>query len=157
MDLARIINKDSVWLDLEAKTSTEAIGDVCSFAARSLGLRPESVLDPVLAREALGSTAVGGGLAIPHGKSAKVGSMALFMARTAPGFELGDYESPDGRPVSVIALLLGPERLDPDHLKVLAALGRLFRSPAGASQMMAARDPQAFLETLLSLAAQTAA
>ena len=75
----------------------------------------------------------------------------------APGAELSDYDSPDGRPVRLIALLLGPERLDPDHLKVLAMLGKLWRSPDNVSLMMAAKDPQAFVDALLSLSGPTPA
>ena len=157
MELDKIINKDSVWLDLKADGAKQAISDLCAFAAKSLGLEREAILGPVREREALGSTAVGGGVAIPHGKIAPVGSVRLFMARTAPDYELSDYDSPDGRPVRLIALLLGPERLDPDHLKVLAVLGRLWRSPENVNQMMAAKDPQSFLETLLSLSGPTPA
>jgi mannitol/fructose-specific phosphotransferase system IIA component (Ntr-type) len=151
MDLANIISEEAVLLELEARTSNDAIGELCAFAAKSLGLKRSAVLKPVMEREALGSTAVGGGVAIPHGKTALVDSALLFMARTAPGFELSDYDSPDGRPVKLIALLLGPERIDPDHLKVLAVLGRIWRSPENVNQMMAAKDPQSFLEILLSL------
>lgn len=151
MELDKIISKDAVWLGLEAKNAAQAISDMCSFAAKSLGLDSESVLKPVKERESLGSTAVGGGVAIPHGKTALVDSINLFMARTAPGYELSDYDSPDGLPVRLIALLLGPERLDPDHLKVLAVLGLLCRSPENVNQMMAAKDAQSFIETLLAL------
>jgi PTS system nitrogen regulatory IIA component len=151
MDLRQIINKDAVWLDIEAASFEEAVSRLCALAAGSLGLEPESVLRPVQEREALGSTAVGGGVAIPHGKTALVDSVALFLARAAPGFELSGHDSPDGRPVSLIALILGPERLDPDHLKVLAVLGRLWRSPDNVRSMMAAKDPQSFLDVLLSL------
>ncbi|MDR2455406.1 MAG: PTS sugar transporter subunit IIA [Deltaproteobacteria bacterium] len=157
MELDKIIGKNSVLLDLEAKGAAQAISFLCAFAAKALGAEPAAVLGPVLEREALGSTAVGGGVAIPHGKTPLVESVKLFMARTAQGFELSDYDSPDGRPVRLIALLLGPERLDPDHLKVLAVLGRLWRSPENVNQMMAAKDPESFLETLLSLSGPTPA
>jgi PTS system nitrogen regulatory IIA component len=152
MDLANIINEDAVLLNLAAKTSREALAALCALAGQALGLDHREVLKAVLEREALGPTAVGGGVAIPHGKSALVDSVALFMARTAPGFELGDQDSPDGRPVRLLALILGPDRLDPDHLRVLALLGRLWRSPENVSQMMAAKDERSFLETLLNLA-----
>jgi PTS system nitrogen regulatory IIA component len=157
MELAKIITEEAVWLDLVAPDASRAVSELCAFAAKKLGVTLESVLGPVLAREALGSTAVGGGVAIPHGKTAEVDSVLLFMARTAPGFELDDYDSPDGLPVRLIALLLGPDRLDPDHLKVLALLGRLWRSPENVNQMMAAKDPRSFLDTLLSLSGPTPA
>lgn len=152
MDLAKLIDEDKVLLDLKGPAKEGAIGELCAFAAKSLGLEPKEVLGPVLEREALGSTAVGASVAIPHGKTPLVGSVALFMGRMAEGAELSDFDSPDGRPVRLLALLLGPERLDPDHLKVLAALGRLWRSPEGVCQLMAASDARSFAETLLSLA-----
>jgi PTS system nitrogen regulatory IIA component len=152
-----ILSKADVRLDLEARSKSEAIGDLCAMAAAALGLEKGPLLEVVEEREQLGSTAVGGGLAIPHGKTVLVDSVCLFMARTAPGFELSDYDTPDGRPVRLLALILSPVRLDPDHLRVLAVLGRLWKSPQNVNLMMAAKDGQSFRETLTSLSGPAAA
>jgi PTS system nitrogen regulatory IIA component len=151
MELEKIINQDAVWLDFEASDKTEAIEHLCGFAANVLGLEKDPILQVVFERESLGSTAVGGGVAIPHGKTDLVDGVFLFMARTALGWELTDFDSPDGRPVRLLALLLSPEKPDPDHLRVLAVLGRLWKTPQNLNLMMAAKDNRSFLETLLSL------
>ncbi|MDR2443496.1 MAG: PTS sugar transporter subunit IIA [Deltaproteobacteria bacterium] len=151
MQLDKIITQEAVCLNFEANDKTEAIDSLCGFAAKVLGLEKGPILEVVSERESLGSTAVGGGVAIPHGKTSLVDTVFLFMARTAPGFELTDFDSPDGRPVRLLALLLSPEKPDPDHLKVLAVLGRLWKTPQNLNLMMAAKDSRSFLETLLSL------
>ena len=157
MEALDILKNADVWLDLEARTKSEAIGRLCGLAAGALGVDRDPVLEVVEERERLGSTAVGGGLAIPHGKTALVDSVCLFMARTAPGFELADYDTPDGLPVRLLALILSPVRLDPDHLKVLAVLGRLWKSPGNVNLMMGAKDGESFRATLTSLSGPAAA
>ncbi|MDR1657075.1 MAG: PTS sugar transporter subunit IIA [Deltaproteobacteria bacterium] len=148
MDIFKYFNQESVWLDIKVGSKTEAIDEMCGFAARALGLEKALLLEVVVERENLGSTSVGGGVAIPHGKTDLVDEVFLFLARTAPGWELTDCDSPDGRPVRLLALLLIPDKPDQDHLRALAALGRLWRTPQNINLMLEAKDAKSFLETL---------
>ncbi|MDR1546805.1 MAG: PTS sugar transporter subunit IIA [Deltaproteobacteria bacterium] len=153
MDLGKILSLESVWLDFAPEDKQQAIVELSRFAAERLGLDPSAVADVVLGREQLGSTALGGGVALPHGKTPMLGEAALFLARTASGLNL-DFDSPDGRPVRLLALLLSPQRPSPEHLKVLSALGRIWKAPENVSALLTAPDCQSFLDVFLLLAGE---
>ena len=98
-------------------------------------------------REKLGSTAVGNGVAIPHGKLPKLGrSFGLFARLERPI----DFEALDGQPVDLVFLLLAPEAAGADHLKALARVARLLRDPEIAKKLRNSRDVDA-LYTVLSM------
>jgi PTS system nitrogen regulatory IIA component len=90
-----------------------------------------------LQREKLGSTAVGKGVAIPHGKLPKLGRLFGLFARLERGI---DFEALDGQQVDLIFLLLAPEAAGADHLKALARVARLLRDPEIARRLRESRD-----------------
>jgi PTS system nitrogen regulatory IIA component len=104
----------------------------------------------VLHRERLGSTGVGRGVAIPHGKLAKLDRLVGLFARLDKPI---DFEALDGEPVDLIFLLLAPEGAGADHLKALARIARLLRDEKIAEQLRAARDESALRALLTSPAA----
>ncbi|MGZ9074099.1 MAG: PTS sugar transporter subunit IIA, partial [Rhodoplanes sp.] len=93
--------------------------------AAELTGRPErEILDVLMQRERLGSTAIGSGIAIPHGKLPKLDRLFGLFARLDRPI---DFEALDGQPVDLIFLLLAPENAGADHLKALARIARLLR------------------------------
>ena len=99
------------------------------------GLPAREIFDALLQRERLGSTGVGDGIAIPHGKLAKCGRIFGIFARLERPI---DFEALDGLPVDLIFLLIAPENAGADHLKALALIARALRSPGPGRQI--ARD-----------------
>jgi PTS system nitrogen regulatory IIA component len=105
-------------------------------------------------REKLGSTAVGNGVAIPHGKLPKLGRLFGLFARLERGI---DFEALDGQPVDLCFLLLAPEAAGADHLKALARVARALRDPEIARKLRESRDADAIYAVLAMPPASTAA
>ncbi|MDR2142650.1 MAG: PTS sugar transporter subunit IIA [Deltaproteobacteria bacterium] len=152
MDLKQFLTPEAIILDLTATTYPEALTTMCQLAARLLRRQLAEILEPVLERENLGPTAVGGGVAIPHGKVPGLSEVFLTLARIAPGAELA-VDSPDGQPVKILTLVLSPMTPTSGHLRVLALLGRLWKTPKNLSLLLAAPDQETFYRLFLELAA----
>lgn len=102
---------------------------------------PAEVLRAVREREAVLSTGIGNGVAIPHGKSAQVTALAMAAGVVR---EPVDFEALDGRPVSLFFLLVGPESAAGDHVKALSRISRLVRSDAFRGRLAEAASPAEF-------------
>ena len=150
MDLGSVLSQESVFLDFAAEGKDLALKELCSLAAEVLGVEMAPIYSAIRSREALGSTALGSGLVMPHGKLDAVETTRLFLARVDPEAKL-DFGSPDGLPARLIALLLSPLDPTPEYLKVLALLGRLWNSPRNVSLLMACPYQKIFYETFLFL------
>jgi PTS system nitrogen regulatory IIA component len=146
-----IISPEAVWLDFEASDKTEAIKKLCFFAADLKGLDSTVVHKVVNDRELLGSTAVGGGVALPHGKTTLLDNIFMVLARTAPGLNL-QFDSPDRQPIRLMALILSPETATSEHLKILAFFGRLWKSTEDMDAILTAKDRQTFCQVFRDLA-----
>ena len=99
----------------------------------------------MLQREKLGSTGVGNGIAIPHGKLPKLDKLFGLFARLDRPI---DFDALDGQPVDLIFLLLAPEAAGADHLKALARVARLLRDPHVANKLRESRDAEALFAVL---------
>jgi nitrogen PTS system EIIA component len=109
------------------------------------GLDERAVFEALLQRERLGSTGIGEGLAIPHGKLPGLERLFGLVARLEKPI---DFEALDGQPVDVLFLLLAPEGAGADHLKALARAARVLRQPGVIERIRAARDAAALYAVL---------
>ncbi len=124
MDLGDLLTKDAVIAGLKAKSKKQAIQEMSSKAAELTGLSEREIFDTLLQRERLGSTGVGNGIAIPHGKLTRLdGLVGLFARLDKPV----DFDALDDQPVDLVFLLLAPEGAGADHLKALARIARQLR------------------------------
>src|SRR5262245_37440881 len=105
MDLADLIAPEAVYPSLRAKSKKQALQEVAQRAAALTGLEARSIFDTLLQRERLGSTGVGRGIAIPHGRLAALPRIVSVFARLEEPIE---FEALDGEPVDLIFLLLAP-------------------------------------------------
>ncbi len=154
MPLSDLLAPNAVFPSLKATNKKQAIQELSAHAASLTGHDEREIFETLLRRERLGSTGVGGGVAIPHGKLAKLDRIVgLFARLDAPV----DFESLDGEPVDLIFLLLAPEAAGADHLKALARIARLLREPEAAKKLRAARDANAAYALLTTPAASNAA
>ncbi|HEY8394335.1 MAG TPA: fructose PTS transporter subunit IIA [Thermaerobacter sp.] len=120
--LRHLLDESLVTLELEATERAAAIRELAGLLHRAGKLVDvEEYVAAVMAREALGSTAVGLGVAIPHGKSAAVRQAAVAFGRSRTGV---DFAAPDGRPVDLVFLIAAPEAAHDLHLQALARLAR---------------------------------
>lgn len=146
--LADLLTPDRIRIPLESLDKPGLIEEMCSFVARCCDAteeEEEEIREAVLEREAVLSTGIGGGVAVPHGKSAAVDDLVLVAGRTR---EPVDFEALDERPIRLVFLLIGPESAAGLHVKALSRISRLLRSPAVRDELAAAESPQAFYEAL---------
>jgi nitrogen PTS system EIIA component len=145
MSLHDILTPDSVIASLRVNGKKQVLQELSERAALVSGLSAREVFDSLLQRERLGSTGVGDGIAIPHGKLAKCGRIFGIFARLERPI---DFEAVDGLPVDLLFLLIAPENAGADHLKALALIARALRAPGLAAKLRATRDPSALFALL---------
>jgi nitrogen PTS system EIIA component len=154
MDFGDLLTIEGIVPSLRAKDKKQALQDLSGLAARLTGLTDREVFDALLQRERLGSTGFGHGIAIPHVKFRSLKSIVCVFAHLVEPIA---YESPDGEPVDLIFLLLGPEHASGDHLKALARISRLVRDPAALQRLRATSDKESLFAVLTEPATSHAA
>jgi PTS system nitrogen regulatory IIA component len=122
---------------LKVNNKKQAIQELAAHAATLTGQDQRTILEVLQQRERLGSTAVGSGVAIPHGKLTKLGGLFGLFARLEKPIE---FEALDNQKVDLIFLLLAPEGAGADHLKALAKIARLLRDPEIARKLRESPD-----------------
>ena len=146
MDLSDLLTPDAIIPNLKVSSKKQAIQELSEKAAKLTGLPQRAIFDTLLQRERLGSTGVGHGVAIPHGKLVEIDHLVGIFARLDRPI---DFESLDDVPVDLIFLLLAPESAGADHLKALARIARIFRDSGTAAKLRATSDATA-LYTILT-------
>lgn len=137
--LEELLNESLIELDLQATDRESAIRELAALLDRAGKLADvEEYVAAVLAREALGTTAVGMGVAIPHGKSAAVREAAVAFGRSRAGVE---FAAPDHRPVDLVFLIAAPEGAHDLHLQALARLARRLMHDQVRAALRQARTP----------------
>lgn len=146
MRLSELLNAQSVTTRLKARTKREAIAELVELLESAHGLASQGeILDRVLRREAMMSTGIGNGIAIPHGKARLVDRLVAACGVSAEGIE---YESVDGEPATLFVLLVAPESGGALHVKVLANISRLLKEETVRRALREAAHPEAFLTAL---------
>jgi len=124
MELSDLLDSGSVVANLRATSKKQALQELARKAADVTDLDERKVFGVLMDRERLGTTGVGSGIAIPHGKLADLDRLYGIFARLEKPV---DFQSIDDRPVDLIFVLLAPEEAGADHLKALARVSRLLR------------------------------
>ena len=154
MSLNDLISREAILPSLKAANKKQALQDISDRAAEVSGLSAREIFDALIQRERLGSTGIGNGIAIPHGKMAKCNRIIGVFARLDKPI---DFESLDGAPVDLIFLLLAPEHAGADHLKALARIARILRDPATTARLRATKDADGLFLLLTQVQASLAA
>jgi PTS system nitrogen regulatory IIA component len=145
MPLPDLVAPNAIIPALKVNGKKQALQELAAKAGELCGLSERSIFEILLQREKLGSTAVGNGIAIPHGKLPKLPKLFGLFARLERPI---DFEALDGQPVDLVFLLLAPEGAGADHLKALARVARLLREPEVASKLRESRDAEAIYAVL---------
>jgi PTS system nitrogen regulatory IIA component len=154
MDLSDLITPQGVIPSLKASNKKQALHELAAEAARLTGIDECEIFNTLLQRERLGSTGVGNGIAIPHGKINTLENIVGVFARLEDPI---DFEAIDEEPVDLVFLLLAPEDAGADHLKALARISRLMREPTAVEKLRGSRDREALYAVLTEPAASHAA
>jgi nitrogen PTS system EIIA component len=153
MPLNDLVAPNTIIPALRVNGKKQALQELAATAAKLCGQTERTIFEILVQREKLGSTGVGNGIAIPHGKLSKLTKLFGLFARLDRPI---DFESLDGQPVDLIFLLLAPESAGADHLKALARVARLLRDPDVARKLRDSRDAEA-IYSVLALPSATAA
>lgn len=137
MDLGDLIGVKSVMPAVKANSKKQLLQLMAERAAKITGLVERDIFDTILQRERLGSTGVGGGIAIPHGKLPGVEEITGVFARLETPV---DFEAMDDQPVDLVFLLLAPEGAGADHLKALSRIARVLRDSDIVSKIRGTAD-----------------
>jgi PTS system nitrogen regulatory IIA component len=153
MDLADLIAPEAVMPALRVKDKKQALHEIAQKAGDLTGLDPRQVYETLLQRERLGSTGLGRGIAIPHGRLPALDHIVSVFARLEEPIE---FEALDEERVDLIFLLLAPEHAGADHLKALARISRLLREPHAIAKLRASKDRAALYSVLTEPAVHAA-
>ncbi|HZA93017.1 MAG TPA: PTS IIA-like nitrogen regulatory protein PtsN [Gemmatimonadales bacterium] len=148
MPLLDFLDPQAVLPALRVNGKKQALQELASQAARLTGLPDSAIYEALLQRERLGSTGIGEGIAIPHGKLPGLTRIFGLVARLDKPV---NFEALDSQPVDVLFLLLAPEGAGADHLKALARVARVLREPGLIERVRATRDAAALYAIMTEL------
>ncbi len=144
MEIDSFINQDSILLDLKSSSKRQALMELAKRMANTKDLSEREIFDVLLEREKLGSTGIGQGIAIPHGKLKGLDKICGCFVRLNKPI---DFESIDKKPVDLIFLLLAPEDSGVQHLKALALMSRIMGNTNFCNKLRSSESA----ETIFSL------
>ena len=138
MKIMDFVREDLILPDLKSREKVQVLTELTEL----LGVRmPEidtgALVKVLVERERLASTAIGEGVAIPHGKFDPIGQLTAVVGRARDGV---DFESMDGKPTFIFFVLIAPQSSTGAHLKALARISRLFKDPSFRTKLMQAKD-----------------
>jgi PTS system nitrogen regulatory IIA component len=146
MQLADFIDFEAIKTALPGGSKRALLQQLANLASQRCGAEPAAILATLNEREKLGSTGLGQGVAIPHGKIEGLERIYGLFARIA---EPVDYKAIDGRKVDLVFLLLSPPNAGAEHLRALAAISRVIREGSTLEKMRGARSRDALAAVLL--------
>jgi PTS system nitrogen regulatory IIA component len=150
MPLSDLLAPKAVVSALKASDKKETIQGLAARLGTLIRRDPNEIFEVLLQRERLGSTGIGGGVAIPHAKLPKLEKLVGVFARLENPI---DFDALDGEPVDLVFVLLAPEAAGADHLKALARIARLLRDPKVADKLRAVADSDQMFSVLTAPAA----
>ena len=154
MEIADLLSPDAVVAHLKAAGKKQVLQEMAHRAAQITGLPERRIFETLVEREKLGSTGMGQGIAIPHGRVAGIEKITgLFAQLDHPV----DFEAMDDQPVDLVFLLLAPEGAGADHLKALARVSRVLRNQSICEKLRAASQSATLYALLTEPSAAQAA
>jgi PTS system nitrogen regulatory IIA component len=137
MKIVEFLQPGAVVSDLAGGSPAAVLGELARPLAASHKLDPQRLADILAEREKLGSTGIGDGVAIPHGKVPGLPQLVATFGRSIKGVE---FKAIDGKPTHLFFALFAPENSAGAHLKALARISRIFKSPAFRESILKAAD-----------------
>lgn len=154
MEINDILSPSAILPALRVTSKKQALQELSKKAAELTGLPERTIFDVLIERERLGTTGVGNGIAIPHGKLNGLDHLHCLFARLESPV---DFDSVDEQPVDLICVLLAPESAGADHLKALARVSRLLRDRATCEKLRGSDTADAIFALMTESATSHAA
>ena len=124
MKISDIMSIDSILLSVKAKNKRQLLEEVAHFAAEKINIDERTIFDAIWERENLGSTGLGNGVALPHGRLAELNKVYVFFVKLTSAI---DFDAIDNKPIDIMFMLLSPESSGADHLTALAKISRVLK------------------------------
>ena len=137
MKICDVLDRRSILPDLKARNKKGILEELVVPVAEIAGVSQKDLTKVLMERERLGSTGIGGGIGIPHGKMKNLESLVLGFGLSRKGV---DFESLDGQPTHIFFLLITPENNTGLHLKLLARISRILKNDPFKSRLLGAAD-----------------
>ena len=153
MEIRDLLTPEAVIAGLKVTSKKQALQELARHAATVTGVNERRIFETLLERERLGTTGVGNGIAIPHGKLSELTKLYGVFARVENPI---DFDAIDEQPVDLIFLLLAPEAAGADHLKALARVSRLLRDAGTCEKLRGAKTADGLYLLLTQSEAQAA-
>ncbi len=146
MKISQLLSKSSIIANLNARDKKGVIDELALTISKTTKASAKEIAIVLMEREQLGSTGIGGGIAIPHGKLGSVQSIIIGLGLSREGIE---YESLDNKPVHIFFLLLTPENSTGGHLRVLAQISKLLKMDQFKKELIAAESVDDIYNTII--------
>lgn len=139
MKILDVLKKETIIADLKSQDKKGVIEELVAPTARVADIDPKALVKVLMERERLGSTGIGGGIGIPHGKLKDLDTLLLSFGLSRRGV---DFESMDGKPTHIFFLLITPENSTGLHLKLLAQISKTLKNDPFKDRLMNAADSE---------------
>jgi len=146
MNISDLLAPEAVLASLKAQNKKQLLQELAARAHGRTGLPEKQIFETLIERERLGTTGVGSGIAIPHGRMAGATTITGVFAKLESPIA---YDAVDGQPVDLVFMLLAPENAGADHLKALARVSRLLRDKTVCEKLRAAKSSEALYAILI--------
>ncbi|AEH45270.1 putative PTS IIA-like nitrogen-regulatory protein PtsN [Thermodesulfatator indicus DSM 15286] len=148
MKIRDLLLENCFFTDVNVKDKWQFFKEISACIAKEVGLSPEKIEEALVEREKLGTTAVGGGIAIPHSRVEGLEKIVIAAAISRKGL---DFEALDKKPVYLIFVVLAPENESSLYLKTLAQLARILKQEQVKKRLLEAKDIQEFKKVLAEI------
>lgn len=139
MKIVDFLKPEFVIENLTSQSKLDVLMEFSQRLEKISGFKAEKVFNILTEREKLGSTGIGEGVAIPHGKLRDIPELLCYFGRSHSGVE---FDAIDGKPVHLFFLLLAPENSAGTHLKALAKISKIIKDPIFRKQLLEAKDAE---------------
>ena len=146
MKISQLLDKKAIIADIKASDKKGVIDELAAAISTTTSASAKNIAMVLMEREQLGSTGIGGGIAIPHGKLDTVTSIRVGFGLSKKGVE---YDSLDNKPVHIFFLLLTPENSAGGHLKVLAQISKLLKMDQFKKKLLAAESSDTIYDLII--------
>jgi PTS system nitrogen regulatory IIA component len=145
MKITEVLYKEAILVDLKANDKKGVLEELSMPVSQIAGINQQELVRVLMEREQLGSTGIGGGIGIPHGKLKNLDNLVLGFGLSRKGI---DFDSMDKRPTHIFFLLVTPENSTGLHLKVLARISRLLKNDDFKEKLFQISDAEEFLNEI---------
>lgn len=145
MKISQLIDKKSIIADLTSKDKKGVLEELAAAVSGIANTKADEIVTVLLEREQLGSTGIGGGIGIPHGKLSSIDSIVVGFGLSREGV---DFDSLDNKPVHIFFLLITPTNSTGSHLKVLAQISRLLKQRQFKESLVKAESTEEILQLI---------